>query len=83
MEAEIKIFHCHIQLAMKNKIQWGILLSMTDELCSSFEKCLKVIHVLLDELKTYKNTDISDCKFKEHQSETKDVIDNKANIWLI
>ena len=55
MEAEIKIFHCHIQLAMKNKIQWNILLSMTDELCSSFEKCLKVIHVLLDELKTYKN----------------------------
>ena len=55
METEIKIFHCHIQLAMKNKIQWDILLSMTDELCSSFEKCLKVIHVLLDELKTYKN----------------------------
>ena len=55
MEAEIKIFHCHIQLAMKNKIQWDILVSMTDELCSSFEKCLKVIHVLLDELKTYKN----------------------------
>ena len=37
---EIKIFKSHVQLAMKKKIKWSILLSMKNELCSSYEKCL-------------------------------------------
>ena len=52
---EIKIFKSHVQLAMKKKIKWSILLSMKNELCSSYEKCLKVIQVLLDELKAFRN----------------------------
>ena len=73
-------FKSHIGSAMKDRITWDMLEMIMESLCSSLEKSKQVNHILLAELKTYKNTGISDCKVTKDQSETKYVIDNKANI---
>ena len=60
--AEMIIFKSQIRSAMSNKIPWIILVSTMDDLCTSLEKAKSVNHILLSELKTYKNSQFNEIK---------------------
>ena len=57
--SELVTFKSHINSAMGNQIPWDVLVTLMKEICSTFEKSLAVNDVLLDELKTFKSSDVS------------------------
>ena len=58
-DSELVTFKSRINSAMGNQIPWDILVTLMKEVCSTFEKSLAVNDVLLDELKTFKSSDVS------------------------
>ena len=58
-DSELVTFKSHINSAMGNQIPWDILVTLMKEVCSTFEKSLAVNYVLLDELKSFKSSDIA------------------------
>ena len=40
--------------ALKNQLQWDTLVLLFNEFCTTFEKAVEANHVLLDQLKTYR-----------------------------
>ena len=48
-------FRTHVGSAMKDRISLDMLVKIMDDLCSTLDKSKEVNHILLDELKTYKN----------------------------
>ena len=65
---DVIVFKSNINSAMKNQIPWNILVSLMNELCSTFEKSKEVNHVLLDELKIYKPGDQTALDEKIHDN---------------
>ena len=65
---DVIVFKSNIDSAMKNRIPWNILVSLMNELCSTFEKSREVNHVLLDELKIYKPLDQTALDDKIHDN---------------
>ena len=57
-DSEMVTFKSHVNSAMGNQIPWNVLVTLMKEICSTFEKSLAVNDVLLDELKTFKSSDI-------------------------
>ena len=58
-DSELVTFKSHINSAMGNQIPWDMLVTLMKEVCSTFEKSLAVNDVLLEELKTFKSSDIA------------------------
>ena len=58
-DSELVTFKSHVNSAMGNQIPWDMLVTLMKEVCSTFEKSLAVNDVLLDELKTFKSSDVS------------------------
>ena len=58
-DSEMVTFKSHVNSAMGNQIPWNMLVTLMKEVCSTFEKSLAVNDVLLDELKTFKSSDVS------------------------
>ena len=53
-DEELLVFKSHIESAFEDRIPWNILVSLTDQVCSTLEISKAVNHVLLDELKLFK-----------------------------
>ena len=58
-DSELVTFKSHVNSAMGNQIPWDMLVTLMKEVCSTFEKSLAVNDVLLEELKTFKSSDIA------------------------
>ena len=72
-------FRTHVCSAMKDRISWDMLVKIMDDLCSTLDKSKEVNHILLDELKTYKNlySTVLECDNKAENGNIKDESDIK------
>ena len=48
------VLKSHVGSALKNQLQWDTLVSLFTEFCTTFEKAIEANHVLLDQLKIYR-----------------------------
>ena len=48
------VLKSHVGCAMKNQLNWDTLVSLFNEFCTTYEKAVEANHVLLDQLKMYK-----------------------------